>query len=264
MLAGNTLVFDIETVPDARSGSRIYDLGDLNEKDVLKAMRTKRMEKTGYTDFIAPHMQKIVAISVALRSESNFRVWSIGTAESDEHEILTRFFEGLEKYEPTMVSWNGMTFDLPVIHYRSLVHGVAAPHYWDVGNIKQEYRFNNYISRFHWRHIDLMDALAGFQNRSWAPLDEIASMLGLPGKSGMSGSDVWSAYQNQDIVGIRNYCESDVMNTYLIYLRFEQIRGNLDADGLYQELDRVKTELNRTGSDHLSDFAQYCASQYSG
>ena len=80
----------------------------------------------------------------------------------------------------------------------------------------------------------------------------------------MSGSDVWSAYQNQDIVGIRNYCESDVMNTYLIYLRFEQIRGNLDADGLYQELDRVKTELNRTGSDHLSDFAQYCASQYSG
>ncbi|MBL10184.1 MAG: 3'-5' exonuclease [Acidiferrobacteraceae bacterium] len=260
MLTGNTLVFDIETVPDTQSGSTIYNLANLSEKDVVKAMRAKRIEKTGYTDFIAPHLHKIVAISVALQSKSDFRIWSIGTEESDEKELLIRFFEGLEKYEPTIVSWNGMAFDLPVIHYRSLFHGVVAPHYWDVGHIKKDYRFNNYISRFHWRHIDLMDALAAFQNRAWAPLDEIASMLGLPGKSGMSGSDVWDAYQNRDLRGIRNYCECDVMNTYLIYLRFEQIRGNLHTDSLSRELDRVKTEINRAKTGHLRDFSEYCDS----
>jgi hypothetical protein len=257
MLTGNTLVFDIETVPDTVTGSQIWDLIGIEGDDQVKAMRAKRLEKTGYTDFIAHHLHKIVAISAVLRSSDGFKVWSIGDANSNEKELLERFFRGIEKFEPVLVSWNGGGFDLPVIHYRSLLHSVAAPHYWEMGDTNRAYRYNNFVNRFHWRHIDLMDVLSGFQARASAPLHEIALLLGLPGKLGMKGSDVWSAYQSGQTDEIRNYCETDVLNTYLIYLRFEQIRGNLTTAELQQEHDRVQTALKEMGCAHLQEFLKH-------
>ena len=162
-----------------------------------------------------------------------------------------------------LVSWNGGGFDLPVIHYRSLLHSVEAPHYWEVGETNRAYRYNNFINRFHWRHIDLMDVLSGFQPRAGAPLHEIALLLGLPGKLGMKGSDVWSAYRSGQIDEIRNYCETDVLNTYLIYLRFEQIRGNLTGAELQQEHDRVQTALREIGCPHLQEFLKQWQSAHS-
>ena len=263
MLTGNTLVFDIETVPDTVTGSRIWGLMGIEDDDQVKAMRAKRLEKTGYTDFIAHHLHKIVAISAALRSSDGFKIWSIGDANSNEKELLERFFRGIEKFEPVLVSWNGGGFDLPVIHYRSLLHSVEAPHYWEVGDTNRAYRYNNFINRFHWRHIDLMDVLSGFQPRAGAPLHEIALLLGLPGKLGMKGSDVWSAYRSGQIDEIRNYCETDVLNTYLIYLRFEQIRGNLTGVELQQEHDRVQTALREIGCPHLQEFLKQWQSAHS-
>ncbi len=77
------------------------------------------------SDFLQLHLQKIVAISCALRDKEDFRVWSLGSAADSEAELIRRFFEGIEKYSPQLVSWNGGGFDLPVLHYRSLVHGIA-------------------------------------------------------------------------------------------------------------------------------------------
>lgn len=257
MLTGNTLVFDIETVPDTVTGSRIWDLTGIDDDDQVKAMRVKRLEKTGYSDFIAHHLHKIVAISAALRSSDGFKIWSIGDANSSERELLERFFRGIEKFEPVLVSWNGAGFDLPVIHYRSLLHSVVASRYWDVGDTDRAFRYNNFISRFHWRHIDLMDVLSGFQPRAGAPLHEIALLLGLPGKLGMKGSDVSAAYRNGQINKIRNYCETDVLNTYLIYLQFEQIRGNLTGTELKREKDRVQAALREEGHPHLHEFLEH-------
>jgi hypothetical protein len=257
MLNGNTLVFDIETVPDTATGSRIWGLKGIDDDDQAKVMRAKRLEKTGYSDFIAHHLHKIVAISVGLRSSDGFKIWSIGDSNSSEGELLERFFRGIEKFEPVLVSWNGAGFDLPVIHYRSLLHSVAAPRYWEVGETDRTFRYNNFISRFHWRHIDLMDVLAAFNHRSAAPLHEIALMLGLPGKLGMKGSEVIDAYRSGQIDEIRNYCETDVLNTYLIYLRFEQIRGNLTDEELQREHDRVKGALIQDGFPHLEQFLEH-------
>ena len=61
-------------------------------------------------------------------------------------------------------SWNGGGFDLPVLHYRALLHGVQAPRYWEMGDEDTAFRYNNYLSRFHWRHLDVMDVLSGHQN----------------------------------------------------------------------------------------------------
>ncbi|APZ42369.1 3'-5' exonuclease [Acidihalobacter ferrooxydans] len=249
----NVMVFDIETVPDVASGRRLYDLGELSDADTAQAMFQLRMAKTG-GDFLPHHLQRIVAISIVFRSRESVRVWSLGEETADEAELITRFFDGVGRYTPTLVSWNGSGFDLPVLHYRALLHGIAAPRYWEIGDDDREFRYSNYISRFHWRHIDLMDVLAGYQPRASAPLDEVATMLGLPGKMGMSGARVWDAFQGGDLSGIRNYCETDVLNTYLVYLRFEHLRGHLDATGYADEQARLRALLGEAEAPHLREF----------
>ncbi len=249
----NLFVFDIETIPDVDGGRRLYDLEGLTDKEVANVMFHKRRQETG-TEFLRLHLHRIVAISVVLRSSDRFAVWSLGDEDSGEKEIIERFFHGIEKYVPTIVSWNGKGFDLPVLHYRSLVHGVQAPQYWETGENNQSFKWNNYLSRYHRRHTDLMDVLAGYEMRANAPLDEVATLLGFPGKMGMSGAKVWDNYQDGDIKGIRDYCETDVLNTYLVYLRFELINGNLTPEEYEAECDVVRTALAEENKPHLTEF----------
>ena len=245
--------FDIETIPDVEFGRKMWQLDDLSDQDVGTAMSFKRQQATGY-EFLPLHQQRIVAISVALRTGDSFRVWSLGDRDADEAEIIRRFYAGIERYSPDLVSWNGSGFDLPVLHYRALKHGIQAPRYWEMGDSDREFRYSNYLSRFHWRHIDLMDVLAGFQMRGRASLDQIAVMLGFPGKLGMSGDKVWQCWLDGGIDDIRDYCESDVLNTYLVYLRFEYMRGNLDDAALEREFELVRTTLADMDRPHLNEF----------
>ncbi|MBI3547165.1 MAG: 3'-5' exonuclease [Gammaproteobacteria bacterium] len=250
----NILAFDIETVPDVDAGRRLYGLEGLNDKDTAQAMFAKRREKTGDSDFLRHPLHRIVAISAVLRQNDSLRVWSLGEANSTEAELIRRFYDGVERYTPTLVSWNGGGFDLPVLHYRSLLHGISAARYWENGADDQSFRYNNYLSRYHERHTDLMDVLAAYQPRATAPLDEIAQLLGLPGKLGMHGSEVWDQFQAGKIGEIRDYCETDALNTYLIYLRFELMRGNLDGAGWQRETDLARKTLREANKPHLNAF----------
>ena len=180
---------------------------------------------------------------------------------STEKEILERYFSGIERFDPTLVSWNGSGFDLPVIHYRSLYNGVASRRYWETGDTDREFKWNNYLNRYHWRHIDLMDVVSAFQPRAMAPLEEISQLLGLPGKMGLSGSDVQDYYSAGRIDDIRNYCETDVLNTYLIYLRFQYIRGRLTKNNYTLEIERVRSSLTEDGRPHLTKFLSEWNSQ---
>lgn len=245
--------FDIETVPDVDFGRRFLDLDGLSDKDVGTAMLFRRQQAVG-NDFLPLHQHRIVAISVTFRTGKTFKVWTLGEESSDEAEIVQRFFDGIDKYTPDLVSWNGGGFDLPVLHYRALKHGVRAPRYWESGDNDRDFRWNNYQSRYHSRHTDLMDVLAGYNNRAFAKLDEIAVMLGFPGKLGMSGDKVWETWLDGGIADIRNYCETDVLNTWLVYLRFEFMRGRLDAADLERELALVRTTLEGMGEPHLDEF----------
>lgn len=250
----NLFVFDIETIPDVEAGRRLYGLESMSDEDVAKAMFHLRRQQTGDSDFLQLHLHRVAAISVVLRSSDRVKVWSLGNTESDERELIERFFDGIEKFVPTLVSWNGGGFDLPVLHYRGLLHGVAAPRYWETGDTDREFRWNNYLSRFHARHTDLMDVLAGYQPRANAPLDEIAVLLGFPGKMGMSGSRVWESYVAGELEQIRNYCETDVLNTYLVYLRFQLMRGQLDDAGYARECQMLRDTLSQEGKPHLDEF----------
>jgi len=254
MLTGTSLVFDIETVPDVESGRRLYDLENLNDDDVARAMRTLRIQKTGGSDFLAHPQHRIVAISAVLRSPEKLKVWSLGGAQSTERELLERFFHGIERFKPMLISWNGSGFDLPVIHYRALKHSVTAPLYWESGDEIRDFRYNNYLNRYHSRHLDLMDVLAGYQPRAFSSLDEIAVILGLPGKMGMSGGKVWDFFRAGKNGKIRAYCETDALNTYLIYLHFEKIRGALDDSGFEGETQRLADLLGSSDEPHLAEF----------
>jgi len=122
------------------------------------------------------------------------------------------------------------------------------------GGDDQSFKWNNYISRFHERHTDLMDVIAGYNLRANAPLTEIACMLGFPGKMGMDGSKVWDNYLQGDIEGIRNYCETDALNTYLVYLRYELMRGQKSATAYEEECKRVRDMLQEEDMPHLLEF----------
>ena len=249
----NTLVFDIETVPDVEFGRRLHGVEDLDDDSVSRIMFFKQRQAR-QTNFLPLPQHRIVAISAVLRTRDDLHVFTLGEIDATEKEIVQRFYEGLERYSPELVSWNGSGFDLPVLHYRSLLHGVNAERYWEMGETDREFRYNNYLSRFHWRHIDLMDVLAGFQIGGRASLEQVATLLGFPGKLGMSGDQVWGRYQAGELEEIRDYCETDVLNTYLIYLRFQLVRGILDDARYNSALEQLRAKLEQAGRPHLDEF----------
>lgn len=248
------LVFDIETIPDVVHGRQLFDLGDLSDEDAAQAMFALRRAKAG-NDFLPHYLQKIIAISLLLSNGSQVTVWSLGDEQSSEKELIQRFFSGLDKHMPTLVSWNGTGFDLPVLHYRALLHGIEAPTYWETGENQSSFKWNNYINRYHYRHLDLMDVLSGYQGKAVAPLDHIASLLGFPGKMGMSGDKVFEQFLAGNIKGIRDYCETDVLNTYCVYLRFELLRGNLTQNELNASILQLQNYLaHDQNKSHFLEF----------
>ncbi len=188
-----------------------------------------RRQKTG-SDFMPHHLHRIVAISCVLRLGDQLKVWSLGEPDSSEGELIQRFYDGIERYTPQLVSWNGGGFDLPVLHYRSLIHGVAAARYWDWGDDDKDFKWNNYLGRYHTRHLDLMDVLAMYQPRANA------------------------AFGRGEIEAIRNYCETDVMNTWLVYLRFQKMRGTLSEAAYRSEIALARSTVAEHAAPHWREF----------
>jgi predicted PolB exonuclease-like 3'-5' exonuclease len=248
------LTFDIETVPDIAGLRQLHELpATLADAEVAEFAFQKQRAKNG-SDFLPLHLQRVVVISCALRNDEGFKVWSLAEPKSGEGEIIQRFFDGIAKYTPNLVSWNGGGFDLPVLHYRGLIHGAVAPRYWDFGEDDRDFKWNNYISRYHTRHLDLMDLLAMYQPRANAPLDQLVKLMGLPGKLGMDGGAVWETWLAGGIDAIRDYCETDVVNTWLVYLRFQKMRGHLSAAAHDAEVAAVRAQLAALDAPHWREF----------
>ena len=238
------LVFDIESIPDI-AGLRALrgDPPGATDEQVYAAWLQERKDQAR-GDFMPLHLQRVLVISCVFRNAEGLRVHSfVDRDNASEGKVIQTFFNTLEKHVPQLVSWNGGGFDLPVLHYRGLRHGVVADKYWDLGADDRDFKWNNYIGRYHMRHLDLMDLLAMYQPKNNAPLDAMAKLCGFPGKLGMDGSQVYPAFLAGQLEDIRRYCETDVMNTYLLYCRFEKMRAGLTEAEYEQEIAFVKDTL---------------------
>lgn len=252
-MSNSILVFDIETIPDIDGLASIEHHND--PAACYQQWRAQR-QADGKNDFMPLHLHRIVCISVVFRKGDDLTVHTFAEdAEHDEAAIIQKFYHAIDKHEPQLVSWNGGGFDLPVLHYRGLMHGIDAVKYWDTGESDRDFKWNNYISRYHNRHLDLMDLLALYQPKNNAPLDALAKLCGFPGKLGVDGSQVYPLYQEGKILDIARYCETDVMNTYLVYCRFQLMRGGFTHDQYHAEIRTIRQHLERWQTETQDDGA---------
>jgi len=249
-MAWPVLVFDIETIPDIAGLRKLHGHpADATDEQVHAAWVQSRQDK-GQSDFLPLYLQRILVISCVFRNAEGLRVHSFMDRDGQsEGKVIQTFFNAIEKHVPQLVSWNGGGFDLPVLHYRGLQHGVVADKYWDLGDDDREFKWNNYIARYHHRHLDLMDLLAMYTPKNNAPLDALAKLCGFPGKLGMDGSQVYAQYLSGQSQEIQNYCETDVMNTYLMYCRYQKMRGGFTDKEYETEIDYVKSAIADLASD---------------
>ncbi|NIM43452.1 MAG: 3'-5' exonuclease [Hydrogenophaga sp.] len=256
-MAWPVLVFDIESIPDVDGLRALRSAGaDLSDEQVHAEWVAERKEK-GQSDFMPLYLQRVLVISCVFRNAEGLRIHSFVDKDGQsEGRVIQSFFQAIEKHVPQLVSWNGGGFDLPVLHYRGLRHGLEANKYWDMGEDDREFKWNNYIGRYHMRHLDLMDLLAMYSPKNNAPLDAMAKLCGFPGKLGMDGSQVYAQYLAGQTDAIRRYCETDVMNTYLMYCRFQKMRGGFTPDEYEREIAYVKETLGglAPGESHWQEY----------
>ncbi len=228
------LVFDIETVPDVSHCRNLFSINDDISVEEGRNLFTKyHLEITnGKNDFLRQPFHQVIAISFLLCSidyNDGYEIFSLqevrsgGTINSCEKELVKGFFHYITEKKPRLVTFNGRTFDLPVLKYRAMVHGIQAEYFHKAGD-----KWNSYNQRYssEW-HCDLLESLSDFGASARMKMNEVCAALNLPGKIGVDGSKVIDLYDNGKIQEIRNYCETDVLNTYLIYLRFMHHQGRI-------------------------------------
>ena len=228
----HVLVWDIETVPDISGFAAANNLFDKTAAEVRAAMGDK----------FPKHIYHSIACIGALIAHHDGDHWAIDAlgaphvGERSERDLIAAFVEKIAQLKPQLVIFNGSSFDLPVLRYRALVHKVSA------GGLSAR----PYFHRFTDDAVDLCDVLSSFAPGAKASLHELCRVMGLPGKpDGMHGGEVEQYHRDGRIDEIADYCESDVVNTYRVWLRHELFQGNL-SDTAFEASEVVLAEFTAT------------------
>jgi predicted PolB exonuclease-like 3'-5' exonuclease len=212
------LVWDLETIPDLEGFARANKLIGRPSAEIRSAMGDE-FPKLIY------HQIVCIGALVASPTDDGYRVRACGAShvgEQTEGELIESFIDTIDRLSPKMVTFNGSSFDLPVLRYRSMIHGISAPALND----------RAYFHRYRDDHVDLCDVLSSFSHGAKAKLDELSRIMGLNGKpDGIDGSMVDAYFQDGRIDEIADYCLADVVDTYRLWLRYELFRGSLDHAG---------------------------------
>lgn len=247
----NQLVFNLQTIPDIDTARRLYDLHGLSDEDVAKAILHKRRQQT-QSEQLPHYLQRIVAISAVLISGEQFKLWSLGDENSSEQALLQRFYAGIERYTPRILSWGGRAFDLPVIQYRSLLYPLSA-----CGarvSAEQDNELREQPEHWQQRHTDLQEVLSAHRSQARAGLNEIAMLCGFPGNRAMDDARRWRAWLAGDIAALRENGEKNALNCYLIYLNWQRNRGQLEPQHYQAHCGLIREQLKASGHTHLIEF----------
>jgi len=260
----NLFVFDIETIPDTDAVPNLTGFDDPDTPARRAEIERYHLEITGgRNSFPRQPFHKVVAISF-LEAEIEYagggesyglrELRSGGEAEYDEKQLLQGFFQYFERLKPRLASFNGRGFDLPVLKYRAMVHGISAPWLYGGGD-----KWNSYQSRYSadW-HCDLMEVLSDYGASARVKLNEVCAVMGLPGKFGVDGSKVSEMFDGGQVQEIRDYCETDVLNTYLVYLRLMLHQGTLGLENHNRAVADVIAMIEAEGEQrpHLQGFME--------
>jgi 3'-5' exonuclease len=215
---GNVIIWDIETIPDLQGFAAANYLIGKSDAEIREVMGDK-FPKHIYHSIVC------IGALIAHREDDKWAVDAIGAphiGERSEKELVQGFVDKIADLNPQLVTFNGNSFDLPVLRYRAMVHGVAAP-----GLSARPY-FNRYTDDA----IDLCDVLSSFAPQAKATLHEICKVMGMSGKpDGIRGGDVARYCLDGRIKEVAEYCETDIVNTYRVWLRYELFRGRLTQAG---------------------------------
>jgi predicted PolB exonuclease-like 3'-5' exonuclease len=213
-MSNSIIAWDIETIPDLKGFAAANDHAGKSDDEIRAAMGDK-FPKHIYHSIIC------IGALVAHQEDGRWIVDAVGAphvGERPEKALISSFVDRIAELTPQLVTFNGSSFDLPVLRYRAMVHGVAAP----------GLSLRPYFNRYTEDAVDLCDLLSSFSYHGKATLHELCRVMGLPGKpDGMSGNEVEKYYRDGRIAEIAEYCESDVVNTYRVWLRYELFRARL-------------------------------------
>ncbi len=260
----NLFVFDIETVPDTKAAANLLDMDNSSESELREALVKYHLNITdGKNSFLRQPFHKVVAISFLeaeivrdFSGQEFYRIKDIrsgGDLSTPESDLIKRFFAHLKKNPSRLVSFNGKNFDLPVLKYAAMKNEVEAAWLFKSGD-----KWNNYNQKFslEW-HCDLADAFSDFGASAKVKMNELCAAFNLPGKIGVDGSQVMQMFDEGKLQEIRNYCESDVINTYLLYLIFQHHNGSITKDSLRKCKEDLRDFLANKAAKEALHFAEF-------
>jgi predicted PolB exonuclease-like 3'-5' exonuclease len=244
------LVFDIETVADPELVARLrYPGQSITPAEAVAKYRQELMAKYE-SDFIPYTFQ--VPISVAIvKLGADFRLLDQVTIDEPHfrpHVITEHFWRGWEKYRrPTLVSFNGRTFDIPLLELAAFRYGISIPGWFNLAAKSFEQSRNRYNLE---SHFDLQELFTNFgSTRFTGGLNLAANLLGKPGKMDVQGHMVQDLYNEGRLEEINDYCRCDALDTYFVFLRSRVLLGQITLDQEQQIIDETKTWLETRSAE---------------
>lgn len=223
----------------------------------LRAMEIFK-EKTG-SEFLPVCFHRVVSIS-AVMADGFGRFLRVSTLEGEsERDKIAKFLTFIEDFNPRLVSFNGRGFDLPMIMARAMCYDLSAAAYFETNDRdNNKSKWENYRSRYDGRfHLDLLDHISDFGAVRGLKLDHICASVGLPGKYDVHGDQVLQLYYAGEQAKIDEYCRSDVLNTYWLFLKYELLRGKITKDD-YLNYIAVMGEFLQKESAGMSYTPVFC------
>lgn len=223
----------------------------------LRAMEIFK-EKTG-SEFLPVCFHRVVSIS-AVMADGFGRFLRVSTLDGEnERDKIAKFLAFIEDFNPRLVSFNGRGFDLPMIMARAMCYDLSAAAYFETNDRdNNKSKWENYRSRYDGRfHLDLLDHISDFGAVRGLKLDHICASVGLPGKYDVHGDQVLQLYYAGEQAKIDEYCRSDVLNTYWLFLKYELLRGKITKDD-YLNYIAVMGEFLQKESAGMSYTPVFC------
>lgn len=251
------LIFDVEAVGDGELISKVkYGPEKLSAADALQKFREELIEKTG-KDVLPPTFVLPISVAVAKVSDTFELIDLTALDEPDyrPHKIVKGFWTGWRHYgRPTLVTFNGRGYDVPVLEYAAFRYGYSIPDWFNVSAPAYEQARNRYNRK---SHFDMMDLFSNFgASRVTGGLNLLANLIGKPGKSGIDGSQVQDLYLAGEAKKINDYCRCDVLDTYFVFLRSQVLTGSLSLEREQELVAVTKTWLEERADDQPA-FAHY-------